>query len=78
VERPFAERAGEEMHTDTRHRDVAELAASPVLRAVWDRRVPVELFDSRDPVVPRSARTAMDRVVAVVKPRPSGTGTASG
>jgi alkylation response protein AidB-like acyl-CoA dehydrogenase len=49
--------------------DVRELAASPVHRAVWDRHVPVELFESTEPVVSEPVRSAMDHVLADVRAR---------
>lgn len=44
-----------------------ELAASPVHRAVWDRDVPVELFDSAEPEVSPAARAVMDASVVAVR-----------
>lgn len=47
--------------------DVREMAASPVHRAVWGPEVPLEAFDSVDPVVSPEVRAVMDRVLATVR-----------
>ena len=40
---------------------------SPAHRAVWDRPVPVELFTSKEPVVPTDVSKVMDESLAVVR-----------
>jgi len=40
--------------------------SSPAHRAVWDRGVPVELFQSRDPSTPHDVQQVMDAAVGVV------------
>src|ERR1700682_4175534 len=40
---------------------------SPVHRAVWDRRVPIELFASSTPQTPPDAAAVMDRSLEVVR-----------
>jgi alkylation response protein AidB-like acyl-CoA dehydrogenase len=40
---------------------------SPVHRAVWDRRVPVELFGSAPPETPREVRRVMDDSIQAVR-----------
>ncbi len=40
---------------------------SPVHRAVWDRGLPVELFQSRSAVTPPDVQAAMDRSIEVVR-----------
>jgi alkylation response protein AidB-like acyl-CoA dehydrogenase len=39
---------------------------SPVHRAVWDRQMPIELFDSQSPVTPAEVQKVMDDSIEVV------------
>ena len=45
----------------------AAMAASPVHRAVWGPEVPLEGFDSTEPVTPPDVRDVMDAVLATVR-----------
>src|SRR5947209_528939 len=40
---------------------------SPIHRAVWDRTLPLDLFQSRPPDVPESCRRVMDESLDVVR-----------
>src|SRR5512139_169361 len=45
------------------------IESSPVFRAVWDTRVPVELFACEARPMPAAMRAAVDRSLAVVERR---------
>src|SRR6185503_9617078 len=44
-----------------------QTANSPVHRAVWDRGVPVELFQAQDEATPADVRKVMDESIALVQ-----------
>lgn len=48
---------------------IAAAESSPVHRAVWERDVPLELFDSVTPAVPEATRAVVDHAVAIVARR---------